>query len=125
MTKIRSTAGAISAIVASVAAWWSATVRWSPWSRAWIASRNRAAKAAKGLASDSGSGSKSRTAPSALRSFMRARAAAMNFFWAASLARNAFMVGSPLLLSNSWKVGTTRTPFACAASVILAAVGPV
>ena len=45
---------------------------------------------------------------------------AMNRLWAAGLCRKALILGS-VPESNSWKVGTTRTPLAWAASVTAAA----
>ena len=67
-----------------------------------------------------GIGSKSKFAPSAARRSINARACLVKRDWAALLWRNAFMSGS-VPESNSWKVGTTRTPLAWAALVTAAA----
>ena len=47
----------------------------------------------------------------------------MNVAWAASLPRNAVILWSAPL-SNSWNVGTTRTPLSWAALVTAAASSP-
>ena len=48
----------------------------------------------------------------------------MNRSWFSGLSRNAVILGAPVAVSNSWKVGTTRTPWAWAAFVTAAAGSP-
>ena len=88
----------------------------APGKRASIAARNFARNARNWGVWAAGIGSKSKFAPSAARRSMRFRAWPMNRFWAVALPRNAVIFGSDPE-SNSWNVGTTRTPFAWAAFV--------
>ena len=93
-----------------------ALTRVAPGNRAFIAVRNFARNARYCGVWAAGIGSKSKFAPSAARRAMRSRAWPMNRFWAVALPRNAVIFGSDPE-SKSWKVGTTRTPFAWAAFV--------
>ena len=122
MTKRPSTDGTSASINPGAAPAAIATTRVLDRSWARSAERNRATKRANGPSRSSGTGSKSRLAPSARRALINATACLMKRAWAAVLPRNARRsVSFPE--SKSWNVGTTRTPLAWAAFVTAAAAG--